>query len=101
MFAFSIEADTLDGLLIIDYETNIPTSEKMQESYEVLKTLRAKKHKLKHGISTNDEGVVDRIAVVMDAKEYNEATRFCKGQALYPVLDFTNFMPDIFSFLPF
>ncbi len=95
MFAFSIEADTLDGLLIIDYETNIPTSEKMQESYEVLKTLRAKKHKLKHGISTNDEGVVDRIAVVMDAKEYNEATRFCKGQALYPVLDFEKLLRNI------
>lgn len=95
MFAFSIEEDTLDGLSIIDYETNIPTSEKMQESYEVLKTLRAKRHKLKHGISTNDEGVVDRIAVVMDAKEYNEATRFCKGQALYPVSDFEELLRNI------
>ena len=95
MFAFSIEEDALDGSSIIDYETNIPTSEKMQESYEVLKTLRAKRHKLKHGISTNDEGVVDRIAVVMDAKEYNEATRFCKGQALYPVSNFEELLRNI------
>lgn len=95
MFAFSIEEDTLDGLSIIDYETNIPTSEKMQESYEVLKNLRAKRHKLKHGISTNDEGVVDRIAVVMDAKEYEGATRFCKGQALYPVSDFEELLRNI------
>lgn len=95
MFAFSIEADTLDSSAIIDYETNIPTIEKMKESYEVLKTLRAKRHKLKHGISTNAEGVVDRIAVVMDAKEYEGATRFCKGQALYPVSNFEELLRNI------
>lgn len=88
MLKFSIEADNLDNSLISDYTPYFPTSEMMQKSYEALKKLKAKIDKLKYGYSTNDEGIIDKISVVLDPKEYSAAQHFCDGSALYPVSDF-------------
>ena len=95
MFIFSIEADMLDDSSIIDNEPYFPTNEKMQESYAALKKLETKIHKMKYGFSASDEGIIDRISVVMDSKEYDSAKSFCKGSALYPVLDFEKLIESI------
>lgn len=95
MFKFSIEDNGVEILSPMSNMGYFPTSEKMQESYATLKNLKAKVHKMKYGFTTNDEEIIDRIAVVMDSKEYDAAKHFCKESTLYPVSDFEKMMGNI------
>lgn len=95
MFKFSVEDNGVEILSPMGNMEYFPTSEKMQESYEALKSLKAKVYKMKYGFTTNDEGIIDRIAVVMDSKEYDAAKHFCKESTLYPVSDFEKMMGNI------
>lgn len=88
MLKFSIEADNLDNSLTSNYKPYFPTAEMMQESYEALKKLKPEIKKMKYGFAKNDEGIVDKISVVMDPKEYEAAQHFCDESSLYPISDF-------------
>lgn len=88
MLKFSIEADNLDNSLTSNYKPYFPTAEMMQESYEALKKLKPEIKKMKYGFAQNGEGIVDKISVVMDPKEYEAAQYFCDESSLYPISDF-------------